>query len=231
MTTGTRVLGLVLIISSLGLLYPGITQPVLTLSGELEKAELADFGIDLIAGDKGNSQTRDMLNAMARMMGLDQIEGRVEAYRSTRSILGMSRELADNGNLLVAVMIVSFSVLIPVLKLLFQASALLLPPGYATRLLKLNAALGKWSMADVFVMAMLIAFMAGRASNHVGELLIMDAQLERGFWFFLGYCLFAIAAGGLLNLLAARQNSPERSSGASSLVEQAADQSPRSDTV
>ncbi|MFK8043391.1 paraquat-inducible protein A [Congregibacter sp.] len=209
MTTGVRVFGLALILMSLALLYPGITQPVLTLSGELEKSELADFGIDLIAGEGGNSQTRDMLNAMARMMGLDQIEGRVEAYRSTRSILGMSEELADNGNLLVAVMIVSFSVVIPVLKLLFQACALLLPASSARRLLKLNAALGKWSMADVFVMAMLIAFMAGRASNHVGELLIMDAQLEQGFWFFLAYCLFAIAAGGLLNFVAARQPASE----------------------
>ncbi|WOJ97891.1 paraquat-inducible protein A [Congregibacter brevis] len=209
MTTGVRFFGLALILMSLALLYPGITQPVLTLSGELEKSELADFGIDLIAGEGGNSQTRDMLNAMARMMGLDQIEGRVEAYRSTRSILGMSEELASNGNLLVAVMIVSFSVVIPVLKLLFQACALLLPANSARRLLKLNAALGKWSMADVFVMAMLIAFMAGRASNHVGELLIMDAQLEQGFWFFLAYCLFAIAAGGLLNFVAARQSASE----------------------
>jgi hypothetical protein len=205
MSGALRLLGLCLILASLGLLYPGITQPVLTLSGELEKSALADFGIDLIAGETGNSQTRDMLNAMSRFMGLDQIEGRVEAYRSTRSILGMSRELAGNGNLPVAVLIVTFSVLIPVLKLLLQALALLLPGRPGARLLALNAALGKWSMADVFVMAMLIAFMAGRASNHMGELLIMDAQLERGFWFFLGYCLFAIAAGAVLSWLARRQ--------------------------
>ncbi|MEE4252187.1 MAG: paraquat-inducible protein A [Alcanivoracaceae bacterium] len=205
MTAGLRLLGLCLIVISMGLLYPGITEPVLTLSGELEKSELADFGIDMIAGENGNTQTRDMLNMMARMMGLDEIEGRVEAYRSTRSILGMSRELADNGNLVVAVMIVTFSIVIPVVKLLLQTLALLLSGGLGTRLLRFNAALGKWSMADVFVMAMLIAFMAGRASNHVGDLLIMDAQLERGFWFFLGYCLFAIAAGGLLSWLAARE--------------------------
>lgn len=207
MTRGVRVLGLALILISMALLYPGITQPVLTLSGELEKSELADFGINLIAGESDNSQTRDMLNMMARMMGLDQIEGRVEAYRSTRSILGMSQELADNGNVLVAIMIVSFSVVIPLLKLLLQALALLIPGTLGGRLLVLNAALGKWSMADVFVMAMLIAFMAGRASNHVGELLIMDAQLETGFWFFLGYCLFAIAAGGLIKFVATRENS------------------------
>jgi len=56
----------------------------------------------------------------------------------------------------------------------------------------------KWSMADVFVMAMLVSFMAGRASGHLGDLLIMDAQLEVGFWYFLAYCLFAIATGAFL---------------------------------
>jgi len=203
-TPATRLLGLCLVLVSLGLLYPGITQPVLTLSGELEKSELADFGIDLLAGENGSSQAREMLNMMSRMLGLDEVEGRVEAYRSTRSILGMSRELADNGNLLVAVMIVTFSVVIPVLKLLLQATALILPGERGRLLLRINAALGKWSMADVFVMALLIAFMAGRASSHVGDMLIMDAQLERGFWFFLAYCLFAIAAGALVHWLAGR---------------------------
>lgn len=208
MNSGLRVFGVICVLASLALLYPGITKPVLTLSGELEKSELADFGIDLIAGESANSQTRDMLNMMSRFMGLDEIEGRVEAYRSTRSIVGMAKELADNGNVVVAILIVAFSVVVPVVKLLLQLLAFALSGGVGQRLLGINALLGKWSMADVFVMAMLIAFMAGRASNHVGELLIMDAQLEQGFWFFLAYCLFAIAAGSVLQLAARRPLSP-----------------------
>jgi hypothetical protein len=51
-------------------------------------------------------------------------------------------------------------------------------------------------------MAMLVAFMAGRASSEGGDLLVMEAQLEPGFWFFLGYCLFSVAAGSLLLYLA-----------------------------
>lgn len=204
MNNWLRYLGLVFILLSLGLLYPGITEPVLTLSGELEKSELADFGIDLLAGEDPNSQTRGMLMTMTRFLGLDEVEGRVEAYRSTRSIMGMSRELAENGNGVVALMIITFSVVIPIGKLLLQGAALLLPLRLRARLLAVNGALSKWSMADVFVMAMLISFMAGRASNHVGDLLIMDARLERGFWFFLAYCLFAIAAGAVLAAFARR---------------------------
>jgi hypothetical protein len=195
MSSGRRVLALVCILVSLALLYPGISRPVLTLSGELEKAALADFGIDLIAGESGNPQTRDMLEMMTRFLGLDRLEGRVEAYRNTRSILGMAEELRSQGNTLVAGLILTFSVVIPVFKLLLQLLALLLPGPGGARLLTINAALGKWSMADVFVMAMLVSFLAGRAAENVGDLLVMHAELEVGFWYFLAYCLFAIAAG------------------------------------
>ncbi|MEM6302303.1 MAG: paraquat-inducible protein A [Pseudomonadota bacterium] len=202
MTPRVRVLAIVSILLSLALLYPGVTQPVLTLSGDLEKSALAEFGIDVLAGE-GNSQSRDMLNMMSRFLGLDQLEGRVEAYRSTRSILGMAQELAENNNVFVAVLIVSFSVVVPVIKLLLQLLALVVGGTLGGKLIRINSYLGKWSMADVFVMAMLIAFMAGSASNHMGELLLMNARLEIGFWYFLAYCLFAIGAGMLLQLASA----------------------------
>jgi hypothetical protein len=197
-----RGIGILCIAASLALLYPGITLPVLTLSGELEKAALADAGIDMIAGETGNPQAREMLQMMSRFMGLDQLEGRIEAYRNTRSILGMAAELQAHGNAVVAALIVTFSVIIPVAKLLLQLVALVLGGRPGERILALNSALGKWSMADVFVMAMLIAFMAGRASERMGDLLVMDATLEIGFWYFLAYCLFAIAAGMVLTRLA-----------------------------
>lgn len=204
MSPGLRVCGVLLVLLSLGLLYPGVTQPALTLEGELDKAELAEFGIDLLAGEDASGQTRDMLTMMSRLLGLDRIEGRVTAYRNTRSIWGMAEELAANGNAAVAALIVAFSVVIPSLKLLLQLLAFALPGGRGRPLIRINGALSKWSMADVFVMAMLIAYMAGQASNHMGELLVMSARLEVGFWYFLAYCLFAIAAGILLSWLVRR---------------------------
>lgn len=212
MSSGHRLALLLPIVIALGLLYPGLTEPVLTLSGELEKSEVAELGIELIAGPEAQGQSRQVLNMISAFLGLDQLEGRVEAYRSTRSIAGMARELADGGNTLVAVLIVTFSVVIPVGKLLLQAAAVLAPATLTAPLLALNGALSKWSMADVFVMAMLVAWLAGKASAHDGGLLIMQAELGRGFWFFLAYCLFAIAAGILVlrqvpAVQASRQNS------------------------
>lgn len=209
MSRRLRILGVLLVLAAVGLLYPGVTQPVLTLQGELEKSELAEFGIDLLAGDDESGQARDMLNMMSRLLGLDRIEGRVVAYHNTRSIWGMSRELAETGNTIVAALIVTFSVLIPTFKLFLQLLAFALPGSRGQPLVLFNSALSKWSMADVFVMAMLIAYMAGQASNHMGDLLIMSAQLERGFWFFLAYCLFAIASGALLSWMARRESASQ----------------------
>ena len=98
--------------------------------------------------------------------------------------------------------------LVPVFKLCLQALAVSLPRAdWRAPLLWLNATLSKWSMADVFVMGLLVAYMAGSASGEMGDLLTMHAQLESGFWFFVGYCLFSIFAGALVREteLAARQ--------------------------
>lgn len=190
---------LFLMLVSVALLYPGVTQPVLTLTGHIEKSEIATLGMDLLAGDSADDQSRTMLSSFATFLGLDRIEGQVEVYNNTRSIWGTVEELARTGNLAVAFLIVFFSVVIPVFKLLLQALALL-PLDRAIRgpLLGLNAALSKWSMADVYVMAMLVAYMAGRASGQMGDILVMNAELEIGFWFFLAYCLFSIAASALV---------------------------------
>lgn len=197
MNRSRPVLALACIAISLALLFPGVTQPVMTLTGTLEKSMITELGIQMIAGDNPDPQSRQMLTMVSGFLGLDTIEGQIEAYQSTRSIWGTANELAASGNLMVALLIVFFSVVIPVLKLFLQGAALA-PTNWRAPLLALNAWLSKWSMADVFVMGLLVAFMAGSASGQMGDLLTMDAELHSGFYFFLGYCLFSIAAGALL---------------------------------
>ncbi|MFT6274592.1 MAG: hypothetical protein ACJAZ0_000681 [Halioglobus sp.] len=204
--TAKKMLTVILILIALALLYPGVTQPVITLSGTIERSELAELGIDMIAGEGADSQTRQMLTMVSSMLGFDKIEGQLEAYRSTRSMWGTVEELARTGNIAVAILIVFFSLVIPVFKLIVQALSVLVRSANLRRqLLWVNGSLSKWSMADVFVMALLIAFMAGRASEQVGDLLTMDAQLESGFYYFLAYCLFSIAASIVLSRAAGEQ--------------------------
>ena len=200
MTATQKILTLVFILIALGLLYPGVTQPVLTLSGSIEKSELAKLGIEMVAGESANEQTRQMLTMVSSFLGLDQIQGQLQAYSSTRSMWGTVEELARSGNVAVAFLIVFFSLVIPIFKLLLQALTLFVAsPDVRGYLLWLNGVLSKWSMSDVFVMGLLVAFMAGRASDQVGDLLTMNATLEPGFYFFLAYCLFSIAASALMD--------------------------------
>jgi uncharacterized paraquat-inducible protein A len=56
------------------------------------------------------------------MFGLDRVEGELEVYRKTRSIVGAVEELARTGNPLVAVLIATFSLVIPLFKLMLQLS-------------------------------------------------------------------------------------------------------------
>ena len=199
MTPLRKLLSLLVIFTALALLYPGLTQPVLTLTGSIEKSQIAELGIDMLTGESADPQTRQMLTMISSFLGLDQIEGQLQAYSSTRSILGTADELARTGNLLVAFLVVFFSLVIPVFKLLLLLISILVPSVWGQAvLLRLNSAMSKWSMADVFVMGLLVAYMAGSASGRVGELLIMDAHLESGFYYFLAYCLFSIAAGAIL---------------------------------
>jgi len=199
MSMQRRLLVLLLIVVSVALLYPGVTQPVMTLTGTLEKSMVAELGIDMVAGEDADPQTRQMLSMFSSFLGFDQMEGQITAYQTTRSIWGTVNELATTGNLPVAFLIVFFSVIIPLLKLCLQATALVLPKSqWRAPLWWLNARLSKWSMADVFVMALLVAYMAGSASGQMGDMLTMSSELEVGFYYFLAYCVFSIAAGSLM---------------------------------
>lgn len=208
MTKHRKILTLFIIVCALGLLYPGVTQPILTLTGSIEKSKIAALGIDMVAGEEPNSQSRQMLNMFSGFLGLDKLEGQLQAYSSTRSILQTVDELASTGNLLVAFLVVFFSMVIPVFKLLLLLASMLMSGTKGPQfILALNSKLSKWSMADVFMMALLVAYMAGSASGKTSDLLIMTAKLEVGFFYFLGYCIFSIAAGSVL-VASARTSQP-----------------------
>jgi len=197
---------LLLIAVALGLLYPGVTQPVLTLTGTVEKSKIAELGIEMIAGEGADAQTRQMLTTISSFLGFDRIEGHLVAYNNTRSVWGTVDELSRTGNLPVAFLIVFFSLVIPVFRLLLQTCSLLIARAdLRDPLLRLNAALSKWSMSDVFVMGVLVAYMAGSASGQIGDMLTMYASLEPGFYYFLAYCLFSIVASSLMREPIARE--------------------------
>jgi hypothetical protein len=196
----TKLTAIFLLIASFGLLIPGITQPILTLQGSIDKSKIVDVGINMIA-EEGDVNTRGILRMLSGMMGLDKLEGDVEAYSKTRSIVGTVKELASQHNYLVACLVALFAIVIPLLKLLLQLVSTLLPvkSAIAPRLKRLASFISKWSMADVFVIAIIVTYLAGNANGQMGDLLKMKAEFGSGFWFFLSYCMVAILSTSFID--------------------------------
>lgn len=196
MSKRSKWLQLLVILIALALLIPGLSLPMLSLDGHADKSQFAQTSIELMTQD---SETRGLLGSVSAFLGFNQLEGQVEIYSKHRSILGTVQDLIQSGNLLVGLLIVTFSVIIPTLKLLAQAVLLFTQGSTAIILTRVIDAIGKWSMADVFVVAIIVSYLAGNAKDQMGELIVMHAQLEIGFWFFTGYCLFAIASNLLMS--------------------------------
>ncbi|NVK23886.1 MAG: paraquat-inducible protein A [Gammaproteobacteria bacterium] len=123
------------------------------------------------------------------------------------SLLGTVRELWQDERILVAILIFAFSIAIPVFK------TLLLTWGFIKRntdterkIVEFVAKIGKWSMADVFVVAVFLAVLSTNhsetASNEsfsiIGiqiDFLISSETLSSaglGFYFFTAYCLTSL---------------------------------------
>jgi uncharacterized paraquat-inducible protein A len=158
--TSRNIAALVLTAVSLALLWPGLTEPVLTIT------------------------------ASATVLGQTR-----EFFRQTQSIVESVRNLHEAGNTFVAGLILFFSITVPGIKVLLLAAILAVRGLVARRrLLVLVNGISKWAMADVFVVGVFIAFLAAKATDN------LNAVAERGFYFFVGYCLVSNLAFQLLQV-------------------------------
>ena len=105
--------------------------------------------------------------------------------------------LWNNGSKPVALAIGTFSVIIPLIKLIFSLIILLFPITRAKRLRKVLSYISKWSMADVFVVA---AFLAYLSFANMSPGVQMDANVLFGLYYFGGYVLISILLGIMLDL-------------------------------
>jgi uncharacterized paraquat-inducible protein A len=193
-----------LVLISLILLIPGVTEPMLTITGTIEKSQLVDTGKDMLIQDlteDSRANTRGILDIAASMLGLDTLEGEVEVFRNSRSIIDTIAALYQSHHFVVAMLVGLFSIVIPAVKLITMLILLLpVPPLIKQRLSKMISVIGKWSMADVFVVAIIVTYMAGNASAGMGDMLKTQSQFEIGFYYFLGYCIFSIASQMMIDM-------------------------------
>jgi hypothetical protein len=218
----TIVLGLTL--ASILLLLPGILLPVLTVRGVLTREGVAHVAPLLL--ERGlNDDTIAVLKSMMNpaIVGFLQATGGdlrktiiekltpqltaslqksvqdVEVYEQTRSILGSVRRLYEVGSPVPATLILLFSVVVPFGKAaLVSWAAFMSDSERRLRTVRFVEAIAKWSMADVFAVALLIVYLAAQASqatpgSSAPALIAFTAHFGPGFYWFAAYCLFSLA--------------------------------------
>ncbi len=104
-----------------------------------------------------------------------------------KSIYSTVKSLFAHGSLIIAGLIVVFSILTPLLKMAVVAMNLFkVAPSLHKKAHELIHLLGKWSMADVFVVAILISIFALDTQNFT------RAETDLGVYFFAAYCLLSL---------------------------------------
>lgn len=112
--------------------------------------------------------------------------GTVILNYESKSVFSALGTLFASGNWFIATLISMFSIVLPIVKtgvsmLALQSSK----PGWVQRMALTIRAIGKWSMADVFVIAIFIAYFA------IGSDDFSDATAGLGLYFFAMYCLLS----------------------------------------
>jgi hypothetical protein len=211
----------------MALLLPGIFAPVLTIRGVLTKegiAYVAPLMLEKGLDDETMKTLSSLINpAMISMMkalggdlrkmiidklgpqlstALQRGVGEVEVYQQTRSITGAVRTLYDVGSPVPATLILLFSVVVPFTKAALVTWAVFMhSASMRVRTVKFVEAIAKWSMADVFAVALFIVFLAAQATQQppanlesAPPLLAFTAEFGPGFYWFAAYCLFSLAS-------------------------------------
>ena len=105
----------------------------------------------------------------------------------SKTIIGTIEHLYNNANYPVAIVILLFSVIVPLLKTLSMIAVIIWKEFHiAQKLVALFKHLGKWSMLDVFVVSLLLVYLsAGSSENSYSE-------IESGLYIFLIYVILSI---------------------------------------
>ncbi|MCP5142528.1 MAG: paraquat-inducible protein A, partial [Gammaproteobacteria bacterium] len=111
----------------------------------------------------------------------------------SKGVLSTLDTLWTHGNWIVAGLLALFSVVIPVTKtLILLGTGVARWRHIAQKGMAWAKHIGKWSMADVFVVAMLMSFFATDQADNT------TAELQAGLWFFAGYVVLSLLGAQLL---------------------------------
>jgi len=105
----------------------------------------------------------------------------------SKGVLGSIAKLYESGDLIVALVILMFSVVVPVLKVLsLLVVSVYIDSSLGHSIVRFFKMIGKWSMVDVFVVAVFLVYLTANKGN------ISRAEVEVGLYFFLAYVIVSM---------------------------------------
>ncbi len=105
----------------------------------------------------------------------------------SKGVIDSIEKLFESGDNVVAIVILLFSVLVPLVKtlsLLFVSFFIESP--FARNIVKFFKMIGKWSMVDVFVVAIFLVYLTANKGD------VSRAEVEVGLYFFLAYVIVSM---------------------------------------
>ncbi|MCB1582095.1 MAG: paraquat-inducible protein A [Marinicella sp.] len=113
----------------------------------------------------------------------------------SKSIVSALQKLYDSGQTVIAVVIFAFTILTPVLKSLMMLVILFSQNlHFSTKSIKILKTIGKWSMLDVFVIAILVTYFTTKSGGAT------DATLQIGVYYFVTYVIASMLLTYLINI-------------------------------
>jgi len=105
----------------------------------------------------------------------------------SKGVIGSIVKLWETGDIVVAIVILLFSVVVPVLKVLsLLIVSIFMNSPFAHGIIKFFKMIGKWSMVDVFVVAVFLVYLTANKGD------VSRADVEMGLYFFLAYVIVSM---------------------------------------
>ncbi len=185
--------------ASIILLFLGVTMPMIDIDGRLNA-----FQMNLVGSEVSFDEQY--------------------LYYQSKSILDVTSTLIRGRGIdlkIVGIMILLFSIVVPFIKLLLSSVFLYSNKVRNSKIVKgIIYHLGKWSMADVFVVAMFMAYIGfyGIITAQLGEIggnktgyaieTLNYSRLSPGALFFTTYCILSIITGILIKRWETKNSTP-----------------------
>lgn len=116
----------------------------------------------------------------------------------SKGIIGSILKLLESGDIIVALVILLFSVIVPVLKVTSLLTISIFKKSqFSHVVVNFFKMIGKWSMVDVFVVAVFLVYLTSNNAD------VTRAEIEVGLYFFLAYVivsmLLSVSADRMMN--------------------------------